>query len=118
MSPRRVYVVHPDGRARSGGGAINKGEKEWELVLYVAGQSIQSKNAVIMVKALCNVRLMDRCHLEVVDLREHPDQAFNDQIIAIPTLVRRRPGPEKRLIGISSLEKISAGLEVEKFTVA
>lgn len=92
--------------------------KEWDLILYIAGKSTRTMDSVATAKAMCHGRLKGRCHLEIVDLMEHPDRAIKDQIVATPTLVRKHPNPEKKLIGISTLEKIFSGLEVEKLSIA
>jgi circadian clock protein KaiB len=85
-----------------------------ELILYIAGRSLRSLDAVTMVEELCEACLKERYRLEVVDIREHTERAVSDQIIAIPTIVRKWPLHEKILIGASSPEKISLGLEIER----
>jgi circadian clock protein KaiB len=79
----------------------------WSLRLYVAGQSPKSLTAFANLKRLCEEHLADQYHIEVIDLARQPHLAQNDQIVALPTLVRKLPEPVKRIIGnLSSIEKI------------
>ena len=71
----------------------------WELRLYVAGQTPKSLRAFANLKALCEEHLKGRYQIEVIDLRAHPQLARGDQIVAIPTLVRRLPEPLRTVIG-------------------
>ena len=85
----------------------------WKLRLYVAGQTPKSIRAFANLKVLCEEHLKDRYQIEVVDLLEHPQLARGDQIIAIPTLVRRLPQPVRKIIGdLSSTERVLVGLDV------
>lgn len=86
----------------------------WRLRLYVADQSPRSVLALANLKKLCGEFLAGRYELEVIDLLEHPHLAKADQIVAIPTLVRRFPQPIKKIIGdLSERERtvVSLGLE-------
>jgi circadian clock protein KaiB len=74
-------------------------DSEYELRLYVAGQTAKSLAARANLLRLCEAHLAGRFTLEVIDLLEQPALARDDQILAIPTLVRRRPAPVKRIIG-------------------
>ena len=79
---------------------------EWQLRLYVAGQTPKS------VAALDNLK--GRCSVEVVDLMEHPQLAAGDQILAVPTLVRKFPEPIRKIIGdLSNEGKVLVGLDVQ-----
>ena len=83
------------------------------LRLYVAGQSPKSLTALANLKRLCEEHLPDRYEIEVVDLVENPRLAAGDEIIAIPTLVRRLPGPMRRIIGdLSDPERVIVGLQL------
>jgi len=83
------------------------------LRLYVAGQSPRSMTALHNLGRMCREHLGGRCRFEVVDLLEHPDRAQRDQIIAIPTLVKRWPLPLLRIVGdLSDVEYVLAGLEL------
>src|SRR5689334_1154325 len=83
------------------------------LRLYVAGQSPRSLAAFANLKRLCETHLKGRYTIEVVDLLQHPQLAEGDQIIAIPTLVRKLPEPMKKIIGdLSNQEKTLVGLDL------
>jgi circadian clock protein KaiB len=85
----------------------------WELRLYVAGQTPKSLTAMANLKKLCEENLAGRYHIEVIDLLVNPQLARADQILAIPTLVRRLPEPIRRIIGdLSSSERVLVGLDV------
>jgi len=73
--------------------------KTWNLRLYIAGDSPRSQTALANLKRLCETQLKDDYAIEVIDLTERPDLAKTDQIIAVPTLVRKVPEPVKRIIG-------------------
>lgn len=83
------------------------------LRLYVAGQSPKSLKALANLKRLCEEHLHARYKIEVVDLVEHPRLAAGDEIIAIPTLVRRLPEPIRKIIGdLSDAERVIVGLQL------
>jgi circadian clock protein KaiB len=85
----------------------------FELRLYVAGQTRKSLTAIANLKRICEDHLQGRYTVEVVDLLEHPQLARGDQILAIPTLVRKLPKPIKKIIGdLSNAEKVLVGLDV------
>lgn len=87
----------------------------WKLRLYVAGQTPKSIRALANLKVLCEAHLKGRYEIEVVDLLEHPKLARGDQIIAIPTLVRKLPPPLRKIIGdLSSTERVLVGLDVQE----
>jgi circadian clock protein KaiB len=86
----------------------------WNLRLYVAGQTPKSLRAFANLKKLCDEYLSNRYHIEIVDLLEHPQLAASDQIIAIPTLIRRLPQPVRKIIGdLSQTERVLVGLDLE-----
>src|SRR5580698_7799020 len=86
----------------------------WNLRLYVAGQTPKSLTAFSNLKRLCEEHLSGRYHIEIVDLVKQPHLAQNDQIVALPTLVRKLPEPIKRIIGdLSNLERVMLGLELK-----
>jgi len=88
-------------------------EKLWELRLYVAGQTPKSLAAFANLKRLCEEHLAGQYTIEVVDLMKHPQLAEGDQIVAIPTLVRRLPEPVRKIIGdLSSTERVLVGLQL------
>jgi circadian clock protein KaiB len=88
-------------------------EEQWELRLYVAGQSPKSLRAFANLQRLCEMHLAGRYEIEVVDLVEHPSLARSDDILAIPTLVRRVPEPSRKIIGdLSDAERVVASLRI------
>lgn len=85
----------------------------WELRLYVAGQSNKSVAAFANLKRICEEHLAGRYVIEVVDLLEHPQLAQGDQIVAIPTLVRKLPQPIRKIVGdLSNVERTLVGLQL------
>ncbi|HEY3296319.1 MAG TPA: circadian clock KaiB family protein [bacterium] len=88
-------------------------EDFWELRLYVAGQSTKSLTAFANLKRMCEEHLEGKYRIEVVDLLENPQLAKGDQILAIPTLVRKLPEPLKKIIGdLSNTERTLVGLDI------
>jgi len=88
-------------------------EDKWNMRLYVAGQTPKSLAAFSNLKQLCDQHLTGRYQIEVVDLLKQPQLAQNDQIVALPTLVRKLPEPIKRVIGdLSNLERVMIGLDL------
>jgi len=85
----------------------------WELRLYVAGQTPKSLNAIANLKKICETHLKGRYRIDVIDLVVHPELARADQIVALPTLIRRLPPPMKRLFGdLSNKERTLVGMEL------
>jgi circadian clock protein KaiB len=85
------------------------------LRLYVAGQSPKSLHAVANLTALCEEHLPGRHEIEIIDLVEHPSRARTDDILAIPTLVRRVPKPLRKVIGdLSNFDRVISGLQLER----
>jgi circadian clock protein KaiB len=85
----------------------------YQLRLYVAGQTAKSLAAVTNLKRVCEEHLAGRYEISVIDLLQNPQMAAGDQILAIPTLVRRLPEPLKRIIGdLSNLQKVLVGLDI------
>lgn len=90
-----------------------RGHPEWSLRLYVAGQTPRSLAAFANLKRICEEHLNGRYHLEVIDLMKAPQLAQTDQILALPTLVRKLPAPIKRIIGdLSNLERVMIGMDL------
>ena len=87
------------------------------LKLYVAGQSPKSVNAIANIKKICEENLQGRYELDVIDLYQQPQLALGEQIIAIPTLIRKLPAPLRRIIGdMSNTERVLVGLDIQKAT--
>jgi circadian clock protein KaiB len=85
----------------------------WSLRLYVAGQTPRSLTAFANLKKLCEQFLSDRHEIEVVDLTREPQRAREDEIVALPTLVRKLPEPIKRIIGdLSNTERVLIGMDL------
>ena len=85
----------------------------WELRLYVAGQTPKSLTAFANLKRLCEEHLAGKYHIEIIDLIKDPQLARGDQILAIPTLVRRLPEPVRKIIGdLSNVERTLVGLDL------
>lgn len=85
----------------------------WYLRLYVAGQSPKSLRAFANLKSLCEDHLAGRYEIEVIDLVENPALSRGDDILAIPTLVRRLPPPQRKIIGdLSHTAKVLLALEL------
>ena len=85
----------------------------WNLRLYVAGQTQKSITAFANLKKICEEHLAGEYSIEVIDLLENPQLAKGDQIIALPTLVRKLPEPIKKIIGdLANTERVMVGLDI------
>ena len=90
-----------------------EGVNFWELRLYVAGQTTKSIAAFANLKKICDEHLKGRYRIEVIDLLQNPALAKGDQILAIPTLVRKLPEPVRKIIGdLSNTERVLVGLDL------
>ena len=99
-SAEESWVSHEDGK--------------WRLRLYVAGRSPKCVAALENLKRFCEERMPGQYEIEVVDLLENPRLAKDDQIVAIPTLVRKLPEPLRRIIGdLSNSERMLVGLDLK-----
>ena len=88
-------------------------EDIWNLRLYVAGQTSKSITAFANLKKICEEHLAGKYRIEVIDLLMNPQLAKGDQIIAIPTLVRKLPEPLKKIIGdLANTERVLVGLDI------
>ena len=86
----------------------------WNLRLYVAGQTPRSLTAFKNLKGICEEYLQDKYYIEVIDLMENPTLARGDQILAVPTLVRKLPHPIRKIIGdLSNTERVLVGLDIK-----
>jgi len=86
---------------------------EWQLKLYVAGQTSKSVAALENLRHICDTHLAGRYEIEVIDLLVNPRLAAGDQILAVPTLVRKVPEPMRKIIGdLSDEERVLVGLDV------
>jgi circadian clock protein KaiB len=90
-------------------------EEHYVLRLYVTGMTPRSTEAFAAVKAICEERLQGRYELEVIDIYLHPQLAIDEQIIAVPTLVKLLPAPLRRLVGnLSNKERVLLGLDLRR----
>ena len=95
--------------------ASRRAPKEYQLRLYVAGQTPKSLAAFANLKKICEEHLAGKYHIEVIDLLKKPQLASGDQILAIPTLVRKLPEPIKKIIGdLSNTERVLVGLDLRE----
>jgi len=87
--------------------------EQWELRLYTAGHTPKSVLAFKNLKRICDEHMPGQYHIEVIDLMQNPRLAKEDQIVAIPTLVRRLPAPLRKIIGdLSDEERTLVGLQL------
>ena len=90
-----------------------RADKKWELRLYVAGNTEKSVTALNNLKKYCEEHLKGQYRIEVIDLMVKPQLAEGDQILAVPTLVRKVPEPIRKIIGdLSDEEKVLVGLNI------
>lgn len=100
---------------RKNGGTYDP--EKWELRLYTAGQTPKSLAAIKNLKRVCEEHLAGRYEIEIVDLLKNPRLAKDDQIVAIPTLVRKLPDPVRKIIGdLSDTERALVGLQLRPRT--
>ncbi len=89
--------------------------KAWELRLYIAGKTSRAVKAFQNLQRICDEHLAKRYRIEIIDLLENPALARGDQIVAVPTLVRRLPTPLKKIIGdLSNTERVLVGLDIRE----
>ena len=98
---------------RQESGSHRRPAKLWQLRLYVAGQTPKSLTAFGNLQRICENHLKGRYGIEVIDLLEQPQLSKGDQILAIPTLVRKLPQPVRKIIGdLSDTERVLVGLDL------
>ena len=89
------------------------GKHDWDLWLYVAGATPKSAVAFQNLRQICDKHLMGHYQIKVIDLIKNPQIARDDQIVAIPTVVRKHPSPIRKIIGdMSNTERVLAGLDL------
>ncbi|HEX7385364.1 MAG TPA: circadian clock KaiB family protein [Burkholderiaceae bacterium] len=87
------------------------GAPHYDLRLFIAGMGPRSASALSAVKSLCEQELQGRCDLEVIDIYQQPQRAVDEQVVAVPVLVRHRPQPLRRVIGdLSDHAQLLSGL--------
>ena len=95
-------------------GATDQQAGKYSLCLYIAGATPRSMRAVANLKKICNEHFPDRYTLEVIDLYQQPQLAEGEQIIAVPTLIKKSPPPVRRIVGdLSDMARVLAVLDVE-----
>jgi circadian clock protein KaiB len=95
-------------------GKTTRGRDFWQLRLYVAGQPPKSMTAFTNLKQICEEHLAGKYSIEIIDLVKDPTLARGDQILAIPTLVRKLPQPIRKIIGdLSNTERVLVGLDLK-----
>jgi circadian clock protein KaiB len=101
--------------SENSGAAPSSEGKAYRLRLYVAGKTPKSILAFTNLKQICEEHLQGRYEIEIIDLLENPQLAQGDQILALPTLVRRLPEPIKKIIGdLSNKERVLVGLDLQE----
>ena len=112
--PRGTRLPKSTGTRRKGI-TVEQPTEIWNLRLYIAGLTSRSMLAVTNLKALCKEHLAGRYRIEVVDLLKHPKLARGEQILALPTLVRRLPRPLRQVVGdLSDTQRVLVGLNLER----
>jgi circadian clock protein KaiB len=87
---------------------------EWQLLLYIAGQTPKSIKALENIKKYAEIHLKGKYSIEIIDLLKSPQLAEGDQILAVPTLVRKFPEPIRKIIGdLSNEERVLVGLNIK-----
>lgn len=95
-------------------GTKKPAQAEYQLRLYIAGHTVNARAALDNLQNICETHLEGRYKIEVIDLMENPTLAAGDQILAIPTLVRKLPEPMKKIIGdLSNMERVLVGLDIQ-----
>jgi circadian clock protein KaiB len=95
--------------------APRRAPKEWSLRLYIAGKTPRATAALENLQRICEEHLAGKYEIEVIDLLENPQLAKGDQILAVPTLVRRVPLPLRKIIGdLSNTERVLVGLDIRE----
>ena len=111
-STKRVRAAAKNGHHVDGDG--HGAVPRWNLRLYVAGQTPRSITAFRNLKNICEEYLKGEYYIEVIDLMENPTLARGDQILAVPTLVRKLPQPIRKIIGdLSNTERVLVGLDIQ-----
>ncbi len=109
MNPKKVNSI----KKIEGEKQVETANDMWVLRLYVAGQSPKALTAFTNLKKICEEQLKGKYSIEVIDLLKNPQLGANDQILALPTLVRKLPVPVRKIIGdLSNTERVLVGLNL------
>lgn len=110
----RARASRPASKAPTRRSRASAPAPRWNLRLYVAGQTPRSLAAFANLKRICEERLAGQYRIEVIDLARRPELAHTDQIVALPTLIRKLPEPVKRVIGdLSNLDRVMVAIEID-----
>lgn len=91
---------------------------KYVLELFVSGDTFVSQRAIESIKALCEEVLRNQYHLKIIDLQKDPEKAVSENIVVVPTLIRRSPGPKRQIIGdLQNKERIIRGLEIHRTSI-
>ncbi len=113
MAQRKASPAREGKRSGSKAAEASQCDEQWELRLYTAGQTAKSISAFRNLQKICEQHLPGRYRIEVIDLMQNPRLAKEDQIVAIPTLVRKLPDPLRKIIGdLSDVERTLVGLQL------
>jgi circadian clock protein KaiB len=94
--------------------SVESGSGKWDLRLYIAGQTPKAVKAFNNLKIICEEKLKGKYNITVIDLLKNPQLARDDQILALPTLVRKLPRPMRNIIGdLSDTERVLVGLDLK-----
>ena len=104
-----------DSRPEAGAESPADAQDRYVLRLYVTGMTPRSTQAFAAIKAICEKHMQGRYDLEVIDIYQHPQLAIDEQIIAVPTLVKKLPAPLRRLVGdLSNEDRVLLGLDLRR----
>jgi circadian clock protein KaiB len=110
---RRTSAAGKAANPKNRGAQVPPADGIWAMRLYVAGQSPRSSAAIANLRRICDEYVPGRYEVEIVDLLRNPELAKSDQIVAIPTLVKKLPIPVRRIIGdLSATERVLVSLEL------
>jgi circadian clock protein KaiB len=110
---KTTRLTTPVAAARSPRIARRPKAKTWQLRLYVTGQTLRSQTALANLKIICETHLKGEYSIKVIDLLKHPQLARGDQILAVPTVVRKLPKPVRILIGtLTDTARVLVGLDL------
>ncbi len=105
--------MHPAGKGSRKSASQKDPGESWELRLYIAGETQRAVAALTNLKKICEEHLNSKYRIEVIDLLKNPKLAKGDQILAVPTLVRKLPVPVRKIIGdLSNTERVLVGLDL------
>lgn len=114
VKPKKTTAARKPARSKAARKTTGPQNNKWMLRLYVAGEASKSLTAFTNLKKICEEYLPNRHAIEVVDLAKHPELAQSDQIVALPTLVRKLPEPVRRVIGdLSNLDRVLVGMDLK-----